>query len=313
MRIEWDTCSVNDWYDIYNRIPRTNIVQSYAYARAMRQLHQQVTRFGLILSNTNETLGLVQMQEINLMNIIHRVFIDRGPLWCDPDHATALDHEFWKTITQTYPKRIGRKRRFIPEIQTDHSFQSYLKQLGCKEKGPGYQTIFLDLRPSLKDIRTALHGKWRNGLNQAEKTKATVHDNGTACDINLLLMRYNQDRNEKSYRGADPAFIRALEKTKTPYEYSFILSVTIAKKDPVAMGYFRIHGRSATYQIGWINDTGRRNRANYLLLWQAVKRLKANGIEWLDLGGINPDHAAGVTRFKRRMNGIEITTPGIYG
>jgi lipid II:glycine glycyltransferase (peptidoglycan interpeptide bridge formation enzyme) len=35
-----------------------------------------------------------------------------------------------------------------------------------------------------------------------------------------------------------------------------------------------------------------------LLMWQAMLRLKAAGVRWLDLGGIATDHGVGLARFK---------------
>ena len=72
-----------------------------------------------------------------------------------------------------------------------------------------------------------------------------------------------------------------------------------------------IHGGSATYLVGWTGDAGRRVRAQNLLLWHAVERLKAAGIRWFDLGGINAD-AAGVAHFKRGMGGEIVNLVGGY-
>jgi lipid II:glycine glycyltransferase (peptidoglycan interpeptide bridge formation enzyme) len=73
------------------------------------------------------------------------------------------------------------------------------------------------------------------------------------------------------------------------------------------------HGRGATYQAGWTTEHGRQTRAHHLLLWRAIETLKADGVAALDLGGINPRMAEGVTQFKEGLGGEPVTLIGLYG
>ena len=43
--------------------------------------------------------------------------------------------------------------------------------------------------------------------------------------------------------------------------------------------------------------------SNYLLLWEVIKDLKNNNIEWFDLGGIDTEATPGITNFKNGFNG----------
>lgn len=61
---------------------------------------------------------------------------------------------------------------------------------------------------------------------------------------------------------------------------------------------FLLHGRVATYQIGWAGPEGRRAAAHPLCMWRAVEHLKAEGIERIDLGTVNTEDAPGLARFK---------------
>lgn len=49
-----------------------------------------------------------------------------------------------------------------------------------------------------------------------------------------------------------------------------------------------------------------------LVLWRAITELKKRGIAWLDLGGINPEDAAGVTEFKLGLEGEIFETVGLF-
>ncbi|MGM0423093.1 MAG: GNAT family N-acetyltransferase, partial [Pseudomonadota bacterium] len=211
-----------------------------------------------------------------------------------------------------FPARLGRKRRFIPEIAVDPALSDAFKRLGFKKAGPGYKTLWLDLGADLDVIREGFHGKWRNMLRRAEDTDLMVERDDKGLMLDLLLAAYSQDKASKNYAGATPEFIRAMESIRTRDEYSLILTASKADGPPLAMMYFRLHGRSATYQIGWSNEDGRASRAHHLLLWHAIGSLKSRGIKWLDLGGINPEQAEGVTRFKKGLGGESFETLGLY-
>jgi hypothetical protein len=219
---------------------------------------------------------------------------------------------FWTEIAQSFPARFGRKRRFIPETALDPDFTAAFKRLGFKKAGSGYKTIWLDLRSDLDVIRSGFQSTWRNKLRRGEETDLMVECDDKGMMLDLLLAAYSHDKANKKYPGTTPEFIRAMETIRTKDEYSLILTACKDNGPPVAMMYFRIHGRSATYQIGWSNEEGRANRAHNLLLWHAIVMLKSRGIDWLDLGGINPEQAEGVTRFKKGIGGDVFETLGIY-
>ncbi len=71
-------------------------------------------------------------------------------------------------------------------------------------------------------------------------------------------------------------------------------------------------GDTAVYLFGATNDRGRSSKAGYQLMWQSMMRAKENGCSWFDLGGIDTDANPGVTRFKKRMGGMEVTAPGPF-
>lgn len=72
------------------------------------------------------------------------------------------------------------------------------------------------------------------------------------------------------------------------------------------------HGKAATYYVGWMNPEGRAKHTHNLLLWQAVILLKQQGVEWLDLGGVDGLSMPGVSRFKLGLGGDLFTLAGTY-
>ncbi len=84
--------------------------------------------------------------------------------------------------------------------------------------------------------------------------------------------------------------------------------IIICKKDNkvVAGGAFTISGNCMSYRAGWCDELGRKENAGYLVLWNAVKDGKHHKLETFDIGGLLPDDAPGVTKFKKGMSGEDV-------
>ena len=70
----------------------------------------------------------------------------------------------------------------------------------------------------------------------------------------------------------------------------------------IAFDIFYRHEKAATYYIGWNNEEGRKACLNNLLLYHAAIELKKEGVEILDLGGIEYIHTESIAKFKDGMN-----------
>ena len=63
----------------------------------------------------NQTLGLFVLSEHRYIGgLIHGVTLDCGPVWFKGHDTKDNFTAFSETFNETYPKRLGRKRRWIP-------------------------------------------------------------------------------------------------------------------------------------------------------------------------------------------------------
>ena len=73
------------------------------------------------------------------------------------------------------------------------------------------------------------------------------------------------------------------------------------------------HSKTATYFLAYSNNIGRFLNSNYLLLWQSIIDAKKFGCHWYDMGGMSPNTPAGITHFKKGVNGeIYSNIPNFY-
>ena len=302
--IEWGI-ETDNWDALFQTLPRSTLLQSLPYAHAMRSIHYQASRFGLILMN-GEQAGLVRIGESSLFGkTIHAVTLDRGPLWFEGYGTQEHWAAFAKRFEAEFPPRILRKRRFIPETSDKTPFQK------CQLIGPPYQTIWLDLAPEPDILRQNLAQKWRNILNKAERNDLKIISDWDGATLPGILQGYARDRMHKNYAGASTKFLTAL--SHFTIARGECLGMSCLKDDRVLAAILVfLHGRSATYQMGWTTREGRAVGAHNLLLWRAIETLRHKKILDFDLGGINDHSAAGVKAFKQGLGGHKITLIGRY-
>lgn len=314
--IEWNSLSLKQWEKRFKTVSRSNLLQSYEYGIATARLNHQKPRWGLIKIDGIEA-GLVQILEAGLLgNLIHAVMIDRGPLWFDGFGTDAHFNAFCQRLSAEFPRRIGRKRRFIPEAKNSEDIQKILKNAQFQRKNPhNYETLCINLQDYEENLLKNAKKNWKNALNKAKKSNLTVKWDLKSEDLGWFLQNYIQDRAQKGYDGPSPKLITALAETFVP-RGNFIIGSALINDKPIAAILIVCHGSGATYQIGWSSGLGRKNNAHHLLLWEAITMLKQRGIKDFDLGGINDEAAKGVKQFKEGLAGkdknAQIILPGLY-
>ncbi len=295
-----------------NNVNLLNILQSFEYTLAMKQLKNQNSRTYLIKIN-NKQAGFARILEIGLLkNLIHAVILDRGPVWFDGFGSAEDFKAFITAFKSTFPKRFGRRIRLIPEIEDSPEIRDFLIQQGYKRtSNPGYQTAWVNLQTGENERRANLKKKWRNDLNKAEKQELDIQWDDRGALYPWIMSAYLKDKAEKNYNGPSQSLMNALAGNFIPRGNMLIGRAT--KNDEILGGILLFcHGRSATYQIGWNSKAGRNHRAHHILLWEALKILKQRNINNLDLGGMNDETAANVKKFKSGLGGQPITLPGLY-
>jgi hypothetical protein len=309
-KIEWlNDCKRYEWESLLARCPHSTLLQSYYYAQAIRDVNKQATRHGLIKIDKQEA-GIVQMHEVSVLKgMVHAFSVDRGPLWFEGFGKPAHINSFVQALNWKYPSRWGRKRRFIPEI-FDKKHLILMNNWVKKTNTPAYQTVMLDLTPDENVLRDNLKKNWRQSLTKAEKNMIQVNDDDELKSLSLLLKNYTKDRIAKNYAGASPKFIASLCSFAAKTKDCLILNAT-EDDEVIASILVFIHGKGATYQLGWTTPYGRTFGANNLLIWEAIKKLKERDVTTFDLGGYNKN-IEGIRCYKEGTGGLPIALIGSY-
>jgi lipid II:glycine glycyltransferase (peptidoglycan interpeptide bridge formation enzyme) len=119
-------------------------------------------------------------------------------------------------------------------------------------------------------------------------------------------------REAKKFHGLPTDFVQAYIAAAADPRQAYVVAYAELGKNTVGGMLFLIHGRVASYHMGWADDEGRQLNAHNALLWQAMAYLQGQGIEVLDLGGVNTHDLPGISRFKLGTGGRAITLAGTY-
>lgn len=311
--IKWNALSIEEWEKRFSSLHRSNILQSYSYARAQCPLAKQKARWGLIFIDDVEA-GLVQILEAGILfNAFHAVMLDRGPLWFDGFGNAMHSKLFYYEFNSQFPRRFGRRRRILPEVEDGATIQKILGQAGLNfENKTGYQTFWIDLKKDVEVLRSDLKQKWRNSLNKAERESLPITSDINAAVIAETLFLYAADKALRGYAGPSPDFLKAYMPILAARGDLYIQRIVTENKT-LAFVLIARHGRAATYLAGWSSDDGRKICAHHLLLWNSLIMLKEKGVEDFDLGGINDDESGeGIKTFKEGLGGKEVSYAGLY-
>ena len=154
----------------------------------------------------------------------------------------------------------------------------------------------LSLAGTRNDWLSRMHGKWRNRLRHGQRQGLELREEPMPADCNhWIFHREAAQQAARAYRNLPPALIAAMAAADPK-----ALRLFTARKagKPCAAMLFARHEKSATYLIGWSDETGRKTSAHALLLWQAMQDLAVSGATEIDLGPCDTKQNQGLAHFK---------------
>jgi hypothetical protein len=309
--IDWTPRNITEWRHMLLAAPRGNWFQTLTLGKALRDLYHKNTRVGAI-RHDGKLAGVVHIQEINI-GPFQLVEIFRGPIWFYDNPPLEWLDEFARLIASDYPRKLFRRRRWLPEWPDSEQVRSVLRKHGFKPSKHFYETVWLDLTKPEDELRSGLHAKWRGHLSKGLRSNLDIRVDTDGSSIDAFVEYQEKQRQQLKYQTRGPALLRTELANAATLKELMILWAVI-DNEPAAAIAIVMHGNSATYRAGWSFEAGRKNRAHNVLLWDAVVTLKKANYRALDLGGTTPTKGTdGYTAFKKGMGGEVFTTVGVCG
>ncbi|QGX98591.1 GNAT family N-acetyltransferase [Roseovarius faecimaris] len=228
-------------------------------------------------------------------------WVPHGPVWSDTvssEQRVAVLHHLRRVLCPSHLQLVAAQ---------DAADQHIMKGIGFRALSLPQSHAWLDLQPDAATRLARQHGKWRNRLRHAQSAKLKIRARPFCPDRDQKLLTLEEaQRRIKGYRALPARFTHAWATSNPDTAQVF------EAYEPGGLAAFILvltHAPTATYHIGWSNETGRALSAHNLLLWEAANWLSASGYCALDLGLIDHKNAPGLTRFKLGT-GAEIRTGG---
>lgn len=313
MHAHWNPPDQQRW-DAFAHAAGAGLQQSWAYGQALQTLHVPCLRVALTAEPEPQApwVGAAQFIVHRLPWFVRFAFSLGGPIWV-PGADLHTQRAGLRLMRRTLPLRRPRVAIFTPPLDTrdpaapPHAFR------GQWALATGGSTVILDLTLDEATRLAQQEGRWRNRLNAAQRSGLRVDTCGTKPrDVAWLVDAESQQRQARRYIALPEGFVAAFQAASPRPAEALLTLAAFSGRERCAGMMFLVHGRSATYHLGWTNETGRELSAHNLLLWEACQRLAARGVERLDLGGVDTTSNPGLARFKLGTGGQVITWAGSF-
>ncbi|MDW3207271.1 MAG: GNAT family N-acetyltransferase [Alphaproteobacteria bacterium] len=303
IQLDWESPREEEWRRRLEKCGRSTAFQSWSWGAASAAVDRTAVRRAYILKN-GRPVGLMQIFEERKLGTFTLGKLIRGPLFHQPvmpeDRLAAM-----VLASRDYPLKRLRRYSFMPELPDGPAAQGLMQNAGFHPAMAAYHTAWLDLSQPLSAIRAGMRQNFRNQLCRAERSGLTVR---RVDDPRPLLARYDRHRRQRRYSGPSGAMLAAIREE----DLLCLEAFPGDGGDSVAGILFVLHGRAATYQVGWTSPEGRNNHAHNLLLWNGLQALVESDIQHLDMGGLDWTRAAGVAHFKSGLPAEPFSLPGTF-
>lgn len=307
LSITWNQTPRADW-DAAHAAGLGSYQQDWAYGAALKAMSPGVDLLRAVVRRADG--GVVALAQVTARSfaIVGRFALcTHGPVW--GDGVTKEERvEAFRLMKMSLPQRWPRLLVFTPDEAE--------APRGLRRVMTGDATVLVDLTQDEAALKSAMESSWRNKLNKAERSELQVQKAGLKpAQYRWLLDAEAKQRQKRGYRAMPLDMTEQWQDAKAEGangDKGAGIAVYRAdiKRDAAAGMLFLIHGARATYHVGWTSEEGRANAAHNLILWTAMKELRARGVKVLDLGGVNTQSGAGIARFKLETGGRVLQRAG---
>lgn len=247
---------------------------------------------------------------IPIPTIFPKIHLFTGPVMVDKDPRTIQS-------CLLSLKRFAQKRNYwnIYIDSLDYPYEFDIENIGYVPKI--HDEYIIDLRDDLDKIHDRINKYKRRDLRRTYKDHLNFKEiTGTGkfeCLVSCLESTREKKRkyglgNYSSYYVSymDDEILNRLLKTSIAKLYC------IFRDDKILSSMLLlIHGKRSYALLGGTNAAGYEMNANTVLHWEAIRKMKESGIEYLNLGRIPKDDSApGLIQFKTGMGAVRHSCTG---
>jgi len=208
--------------------------------------------------------------------------------------------------------------RFHPLLKNQVHFSQFSEKISCKAMN---KTVSIDLTKDIDAIFLSMNKKTRNLIRKAQKNGVLIEESSNAQDYEMLTKYYLETMERNKVRGYYYFPLKYFTTTASKLKGNISLYKATYNGVVIATSLFMHYEDIVQYHFSGLNADFRHLAANNLLIFEVIKKFKAQGCKTLHLGGGNssdPDDS--LFRFKHGFSdkthdyhiGKRIFNPKIY-
>ena len=239
------------------------------------------------------------------------LYIPHGPVLNFDNFDSGVRNEIDNFLA--YLKDLAREERsmFVKIEPLSDSVMELIFRKRMKRSGSvqPQRTVILNLELSEEELLSRMHHKTRYNIKVAEKYGIIVKDSNDIDEFWKLLKK-TAKRDRFSSHPKD--YYKKLLEYFGGDGMKVELAMAYHNDKAVAGALLMTHGDTCYYLHGASDHDARSMMAPYALHWENIKYLKARGVKYYDLWGIDARRWPGVTRFKLGWGGRQVEYPGSF-
>jgi len=309
MIVTFKSIDKEKWDKLIIKAQHSNLTQDWIYGHYKSKISSfDVKRISIKINNKLIAIFQVFYKTIPFLPFFKLYYINRGPVFLE-----NIDDSIMKIVFNQISKRYSLSKFKIlyinPYLQNKIENQNILKSSGLlRMSKKKYNTIHINLKSELDQLRSNLNSKWRNQLVKAEKNQVKIIIDTELKYKSFIIDKNNMMMKIKNYKGIDSDSLNYLfDQFHNDNKVFNFIALSPENNKPIAYTVFLSFSNIAVYFLGWVDLDGRKFNPSNLLLWSAVSHFKDFNYKLIDLGGIDEKETPGITKFKRGLNGEELS------
>jgi lipid II:glycine glycyltransferase (peptidoglycan interpeptide bridge formation enzyme) len=308
----------DEWEALVKGNPASGYMQSFAWSEFKQLLGWDTFKIGMY--EHDDLVGGAVVSKFSYTPCRNALFISEGPVlpYTKPQQCAALFHSLMKEIdsvanlagaTLTSHLSVEPKLTQLP-LFFDRFHKAPIDQLPLR-------TLHIDLTQSEQSLWNGMHQKCRYNIHLAEKHGVTVTNVSLKQGWRSFYSLYKDFTERKKFEGKDKQYFNCLSYCYPTLEnaHVYLAHYRGSLLDAAIVLSF---GDTATFLYGASSALNRKHMSSYLLHWQIMKDVRAQGYHWYDLYGLTPIEGDvshpwyGFSEFKQKFGGSVIQYTGAY-
>lgn len=312
-----DDFSREEWRSCARVFPDYNIYQTWAYQQIRGERDRQDVSRAIVRGEGGCAEAMCQVRIKRIRGLGVRLgYVQWGPLVRGGNGGLRCSSKALQALRQAYIPGMVDVMRLVPNVRRGPEGEQLSEMLASSGferlfSGKRYRTLLLNVMDSQEQIRGRLHRSYRRSLKKAEAEALETRfiDGPQAWDVFCTL--YRESVNRKGFKGLDPGTFNSCQQLLDQSEKMTMLGV-FSQGAPLSVLLQSELGDTVVGLLGATSEAGLACGASYLVFYQAALSAMRAGMQWYDLGGIDPVKNPQVYQFKKRMGAEEAEHVGSF-